>query len=173
MACLEIRFQIASAPAIQPMPTNNSNRIEVVAGLIFRDGRVLVCQRRGDAAFPLKWEFPGGKIESGESAAGALGRELKEELTIDVLQVAEVFQHVHAYPGGPTVELRFFEILRYSGEVKNQVFEQTAWALPADLAKLDFLDGDRPLIDKLAAAQGAEIVLRGLDRARSAQKPPI
>lgn len=154
------------------MPTRNSNPISVVAGLIFRDGRVLVCQRRGDAAFPLKWEFPGGKIESGENAVEALARELKEELTIDVLESAEVSGHVHAYPDGPTVELKFFEILRYSGEVENLVFEQIAWVAPADLPKLDFLDGDKPLIDKLATAHSAEAVFIGLNLTRSAQRTP-
>ena len=132
------------------MATDGSKRIDVVAGLIFCHGRVLACQRREDAAFPLKWEFPGGKIENGESAAKALRRELKEELSIDVLGSAEVHQHEHCYPDGPTVQLRFFEVLQYRGEVENRVFQQIAWVELAELAQLDFLEGDKPLIEKLA-----------------------
>jgi 8-oxo-dGTP diphosphatase len=127
--------------------------IKVVAGLIFREGRVLACQRRRDGAFPLKWEFPGGKIEQGESAVEALGRELREELAIDVLESAEVYEREHLYPGGPAVHLKFFEVLRYNGEVENRAFQQIAWVELANLAKLDFLDGDKPLIDKLAGGR--------------------
>ena len=72
-----LHYEFTSAKPATLMVSNSSKQIEVVAGLIFRDGRVLACQRREDAAFPLKWEFPGGKIESGENAAEALRRELK------------------------------------------------------------------------------------------------
>lgn len=139
------------------MATNSSKRIDVVAGLILRDGRVLVCQRHEKGSFPLKWEFPGGKIESGETANDALRRELKEELAIDVIESAAVYQHEHGYPAGPTVRLQFFKILRYRGEVENRVFQQIAWVQFAELPKVDFLDGDKPLIDKLSSSDRAAI----------------
>jgi 8-oxo-dGTP diphosphatase len=140
------------------MATNTSTQIDVVAGLIFRDGRVLVCQRRDNSAFPLKWEFPGGKVEMSETPSEALRRELKEELAIDVLESAEVYQHEHCYPGGPTVQLRFFKISRYRGEPKNLVFQQITWVELPQLVGLDFLEGDKPLIDKLAKSGGTEFL---------------
>jgi 8-oxo-dGTP diphosphatase len=123
--------------------------IDVVAGLLFKEGRVLACQRRADGPFALKWEFPGGKIEPGEGAATALVRELREELGINSQEVNEVFAHTHSYPGSVTVKLRFFEVPRYCGEVINRVFNRICWVAPAELSKLDFLDGDRPIIEWL------------------------
>ena len=141
------------------MSTNSFKQIDVVAGLIYRDGRVLACQRHEKGSFPLKWEFPGGKIEVSETAGEALRRELKEELAIDVLESAEVYQHGHRYPRGPNVHLRFYKVLRYGGEIENRVFQQITWVELADLHRLDFLDGDKPLIDKLVTADGAEILV--------------
>ena len=137
------------------MDTAPDKRINVVAGLIFRDGRVLACQRLEKSAFPLKWEFPGGKVEKNETGAEALRRELKEELGIDLLESAELYQHEHYYPGGPTVHLRFFKILKYRGEPKNLVFQQIAWVALPQLVGLDFLEGDKPLIEELAKSGGA------------------
>ena len=123
--------------------------IEVVAGLIFKDGRLLACQRRAEGAFPLKWEFPGGKIESGEEPSEALTRELREELGIDVDDMKEVFTHTHTYPGFSTVKLKFFRVSVYRGEIINRVFERIRWAGMDELAQLDFLDGDRRVIEWL------------------------
>lgn len=93
-----------------------------------------------------------------ETPSEALRRELKEELAIDALECAEVYQHEHCYPGGPTVHLRFFKISQYRGEPKNLVFQQIAWLALAQLVGLDFLEGDRPLIDELAKSGGAEFL---------------
>ncbi len=123
--------------------------IEVVAGLIVREGRVLICQRSATSKFPLKWEFPGGKIESGESPTAALERELREELAIDVQESREVTRHVHRYEDMPAVSLRFYQVLRYQGQVKNLIFERIVWARAQCLAKFDFLEGDLPLIKTL------------------------
>ena len=133
------------------MKTRRDGAIQVVAGLIYRNGRLLVCQRRADSAFPLKWEFPGGKIESGESDVDALGRELREELAIQVHGAALVYQNDHCYAAGPMVSLHFYHIYDFDGEAKNLIFEQILWVpLPA-LGRLDFLEGDRPIIEKLLA----------------------
>ena len=123
--------------------------INVVAGLIFRGGSVLACQRHEKSAFPLKWEFPGGKVESDESDTEALCRELKEELGIAVDQMTLYYQHEHAYPGGPDVSLRFFKILSFDHQVRNLVFQRIEWLELSELARRDFLDGDLPLIKKL------------------------
>ena len=125
-------------------------QIEVVAGLILDGQKLLVCQRRHDAAFPLKWEFPGGKVEVGESASNALARELKEELDIKAGTLNLVHQHNHAYPDGPDVSLKFFHVIDYQGEIKNLVFERIAWSRLTELIGFDFLDGDLPLVQQLA-----------------------
>jgi len=124
--------------------------IEVVAGLIFDGEELLVCQRHHTAAFPLKWEFPGGKIEEGEAASAALTRELKEELDIDAGVMTLVHQHTHAYPHGPDVSLHFFHVRDYQGEIKNLVFEQIGWSKLSELMNFDFLEGDLPLVRQLA-----------------------
>jgi 8-oxo-dGTP diphosphatase len=124
--------------------------IEVVAGLIFDGQKLLVCQRHHTAAFPLKWEFPGGKVEAGESASAALARELKEELDIEAGAMKLVHQHTHAYPDGPEVYLQFFRVDAYQGEIKNLVFEQIAWSKLSELMSFDFLEGDLPLVRQLA-----------------------
>ena len=124
-------------------------RVNVVAGLIFHGGRVLACQRHEKSSFPLKWEFPGGKVESDESDTEALRRELKEELGIAVNQMTLYYQHEHAYPGGPDVSLRFFKILSFHHEVRNRVFQRIEWLELSELAARDFLAGDVPLIKKL------------------------
>jgi len=132
-------------------------RIQVVAGLIFRDGRLLACQRHEKSAFPLKWEFPGGKVESGETDADALRRELKEELGISVSAMTFFHEHEHAYPDGPDVSLRFFKIVAFDREVTNRVFQRIEWLDLSELASRDFLEGDIPLIKILAQSDARPV----------------
>ena len=80
----------------------------VVAALILENDRILACQRTRHQIMPLKWEFPGGKIETGEQPSDALRRELDEELGIDAVIGDEVARLRHTYPRGGVVELRFF-----------------------------------------------------------------
>ena len=140
------------------MDSNAGTGIKVVAGLIYRDGRLLVCQRRADAAFPLKWEFPGGKVEKEESDIDALRRELREELAVEVRRATFVCQYDHSYPDGPTVSLRFYYISEFSDEMKNLIFKQISWCKLADLAQLDFLEGDRPIIQQLCSKGEAAFI---------------
>jgi 8-oxo-dGTP diphosphatase len=133
-------------------------QIEVVAGLLYRGGRLLVCQRRRESAFPLKWEFPGGKIEVGEDGIAALRRELKEELDIAVGEATLVYCYEHDYPGGPSVSLKFFSVRGFSGEAKNLVFERILWTPLADLDRLDFLEADLPIVRRLLRDSGAGLI---------------
>jgi 8-oxo-dGTP diphosphatase len=136
------------------MTSSNLKNVEVAAGLIFDQDRLLVCQRDSLGSFALKWEFPGGKLEPGEGYEGALRRELKEELDIEAGLVTEIFHHVHLYPKIAKVKLRFFRVEDYSGELKNLVFQQIKWVPIKELAQIDFLDGDLPIVQKLVSFYG-------------------
>jgi 8-oxo-dGTP diphosphatase len=125
----------------------------VVAGLIWRDGKILVCQRTRHQPMPLKWEFPGGKIEEGEQPRDALRRELDEELGIAAAVGDEVLRILHKYPGGNSVELRFFNVRDYSGELENRIFREIVWADPKDLPGYDFLEADERLVRDLASGK--------------------
>lgn len=125
----------------------------VAAGLILRGGEVLICQRKAGSAMGLKWEFPGGKIEPGESAEEALKRELDEELGI-AAEVGERIAHVrHNYRNGGAVDLQFFVVNQFAGEMENRVFEDMRWAALKDLPGYDFLPADRDLVRDLAAGK--------------------
>ncbi len=125
----------------------------VVAGLIFENGKLLVCQRTRHQTMPLKWEFPGGKIEEGEQPRDALRRELDEELGIVAKIGNELARIQHEYPNGGMVELRFFEVREYQNEIENRIFKDIQWADPRDLPKFDFLEADLTLVNDLAAGK--------------------
>lgn len=122
----------------------------VVAALIFQDDKILVCQRTRHQTMPLKWEFPGGKIEEGEQPRDALHRELEEELGIDAKIGQEVSRIVHEYPGGGSVELRFFLVKEYNGTIENKIFRDLRWSLRSELSQYDFLEADLTLVRDLA-----------------------
>jgi len=122
----------------------------VVAAVIIQDGKVLVCQRTRHQTMPLKWEFPGGKIEEGEQPRDALRRELEEELGIDAKIGNEVSRVRHEYPGGGAVELRFFLVHEYRGKIENKIFRDVQWSLRSELLQYDFLEADLPLVRDIA-----------------------
>jgi 8-oxo-dGTP diphosphatase len=125
----------------------------VVAALITKEGKVLVCQRTRHQTMPLKWEFPGGKIEANEQPRDALRRELDEELGILATVGDEVARIQHEYPNGAMVELRFFVVREYQREIENRIFRDMQWAAPRDLPKFDFLEADQTLVRDLAAGK--------------------
>lgn len=125
--------------------------MEVVAGVIIRHGRVLVCQRRADADHPGKWEFPGGKVESGESLPEALRRELREELAIEACVGRLLWRIPCHYPGRRPILLSFFAVEQYAGELDNRQFATVRWVPPGSLRELDWLEGDRAFVTWLAA----------------------
>ncbi len=125
----------------------------VAAGLILRGNEVLICQRRPDQAMALKWEFPGGKMEPGESPEEALVRELHEELGIKAT-VGTLIAHVrHAYRNGSSVDLQFFAVHQFEGEITNHIFNELRWCNLRDLPTYDFLTADRGLVRDLAAGK--------------------
>ncbi len=123
---------------------------QVVAALILRVNEVLCCQRTEYQALPLKWEFPGGKIEPGEQAPAALQRELEEELGVRAEIGAKVAQLIHEYQNGNAVELHFFIVEHYEGELQNRIFREIRWVVRRDLPTLDFLDADKKLVQQIA-----------------------
>jgi 8-oxo-dGTP diphosphatase len=143
---------VARAPQLQLVPPRSSvsPMKRVVAALIFRDGKVLVCQRTRHQTMPLKWEFPGGKIEEGEQPRDALRRELAEELGIEARIGEEVARIRHEYPNGGSVELRFFAVHEFGGKVENRIFRDVHWAKRSELRSYDFLEADLELVQDLA-----------------------
>jgi|SRR5689334_4836757 8-oxo-dGTP diphosphatase len=125
----------------------------VVAALIVEGEKVLVCQRTRHQTMPLKWEFPGGKIEEGEQPRDALRRELEEELGIEATIGDEVARIRHVYPGGGAVELRFYVVRAYLGALQNKIFKDVQWSLLKDLPAYDFLEADLTLVNDLASGK--------------------
>jgi 8-oxo-dGTP diphosphatase len=123
---------------------------QVVAALIVKNDKVLVCQRTRHQTMPLKWEFPGGKIEDGEQPRDALRRELEEELGIDAEIGDEVARIRHNYKNGGAVELRFYAVREYRGKLENRIFKDMKWAKPTELPAYDFLEADLGLVKELA-----------------------
>jgi 8-oxo-dGTP diphosphatase len=124
----------------------------VVAGLIIGDDhRVLITQRRADQSLPLQWEFPGGKVESGEAPATALERELMEELGITV-HVGRIWDVLfHAYPTFDLVMLVYAcRLAGRSAPPRPVEVADLAWVATSELpGAWDILPADRPLVDRL------------------------
>ncbi len=125
----------------------------VAAALIVRDGEILIGQRRADQPMGPLWEFPGGKIEPGESAQQALMRELAEELGIQAEVGPAVTRIRHHYRHGGAVDLQFFAVRAFTGEIDNQIYQQVRWVRLKDLPEYEFLAADRGLVKDLAAGK--------------------
>jgi 8-oxo-dGTP diphosphatase len=123
---------------------------QVVAAFIIRDGKLLICQRTEHQPLPLKWEFPGGKIEPGETPEQALARELEEELGIDATIGPFIAELQHQYRNGRSIHLRFFAVREFRGEFENRVFEDMRWVELRDLPSYNFLAADRKFVRELA-----------------------
>ncbi|MBZ5522330.1 MAG: NUDIX domain-containing protein [Acidobacteriia bacterium] len=129
---------------------------QVVAALIMRkekEDEILICQRTEHQPLPLKWEFPGGKIEPGEQPAEALRRELEEELGIQAVIGPLVISLQHTYANGNAVELHFYAVKEFSGKIKNRIFRDVRWARRTDLPDYDFLEADLGLVSDISAGK--------------------
>jgi 8-oxo-dGTP diphosphatase len=128
--------------------------LTVVAALIESNGKLLVCQRKRCDTFELMWEFPGGKLKSGESPAQALARELEEELGVASEIGVEVMRARHQYAQmSEPIELIFLRARITGGTIENRVFESIEWREPQSLPELNFLPADRDLIHLLATGK--------------------
>jgi len=125
--------------------------ITVVAAVIEHNGRILICQRRRGDRFELQWEFPGGKVQAGETPQQALVRELREELNVSAQIGEQIYRTRHRYPElDRELELLFFTATLGPEPPANLAFEQTIWAERARLPDYDFLPADRELVARLS-----------------------
>jgi 8-oxo-dGTP diphosphatase len=125
--------------------------VEVVTAVLLRDGKILIGQRKRGGRHPLKWEFPGGKVEPGEDPRVALARELREELNVEAVIGEELDSYEVNYGDGFRLMLHFFRVTQFQGEPYNLDFEQIAWEKPERLPEYDFLEGDVTFVSRIAA----------------------
>jgi 8-oxo-dGTP diphosphatase len=120
---------------------------EVAVGIIIRDRSLLMGQRKKGGRYELLWEFPGGKLERGESVEACLRRELKEELSIDAHDIRQIETQSAYYKDGGIFEVHYCSVGSFSLEPQNNVFESIAWIPLADVRTLKVLEGNVPFIE--------------------------
>ncbi len=129
---------------------------EVSVGVLFKRGTILACRRKDSARYGRKWEFPGGKIEPGESAREALDRELHEELAIRVVEASLFHRQEWVYPASATdredgvFRVHYFTVSEFEGEPQNLAFSEIRWVTVEELQALDTLEGNGEVIALLA-----------------------
>ncbi len=126
--------------------------VEVAVAVIERRGRVLVTRRAADAHLPLVWEFPGGKIERGESPEAAARREAREETGLDVTPIAPLGIVEHDY-GERTVRLYFFRCAAPSGRARAPREAEARWVRRADLARFQMPEANRAIVERLCGGR--------------------
>lgn len=123
------------------------NQIEVTCAILLEGDKVLCAQRSEEMSHPLKWEFPGGKIEEGESPEECLKREVKEELNLDIAVKLAFKPNLHVYQTGKVIRLMPFLCENLGGELLLKEHQSVVW-LPIDqLKKLDWAAADIPIVD--------------------------
>ncbi len=121
--------------------------LTVVAAVVIRGGRIMVCQRRPEAHNGLKWEFPGGKLEPGEAPEDALARELREELGVEAAVGRICDAVLHRYPDRDVL-LLFYPCRLLRGEPRALDCNAVAWAAPDELPGYDFAGADKTFIER-------------------------
>jgi 8-oxo-dGTP diphosphatase len=124
----------------------------VAAGVLERDGRILICRRRADQNHAFKWEFPGGKVEPNETPRAALVRELGEELGIEAECGPELMRYEFAYSGKRPLLLIFYSVKDWTGQLQNRIFNQIEWIEPHRLREFDLLEGDERFLSNYLPA---------------------
>jgi len=123
-------------------------RIDVVAAVIRDNGKILITQRLDSVHMARLWEFPGGKVEPGESLEVALEREIREEVGLEVRVIDEFFTVDHDYPA-KSVRLHFFNCIVLQGEARPIDVADLRWVSPRDLGNYQFPPADADLIARL------------------------
>ncbi|QLA15881.1 (deoxy)nucleoside triphosphate pyrophosphohydrolase [Desulfolutivibrio sulfoxidireducens] len=140
--------------------TRLSGCLDVVAAVIWRDGRFLAVRRPPGKAMAGMWEFPGGKVEAGETPRAALARELREELGIFPSRLVFWKETSHAYPE-LRVRLLFFHVWDFPGEPAALEGQELAWLTPDQARAYPFLDADVDIVGELAGIAGPPSFVSG------------
>ena len=142
---------------------SGSEQVEVVAGILVEQNRVLLAQRSRHRSFPLLWEFPGGKVEPGEPPEAALRREFLEELGIEI-EPSSIYTTI-VYPGthGGLVRVVFYRVANRRGEPQPIDVEAVRWATAEDMSRLDIIPAN---VDVMARLRGEIITRRDEPRGR-------
>lgn len=127
---------------------DNGTEVDVVAALIWRDDQFLGCQRPAGKSRPLLWEFPGGKVEPGETLPQALKREIREELGTEIEVLDEVWQTEHVYPD-IHVRLHLLNALLTGSEPQKLEHADMRWLRPDQTGELTFCPADREILAQL------------------------
>jgi 8-oxo-dGTP diphosphatase len=141
---------------------NSHKHIHVSCAIIERDGLVLTAQRSSAMTLPLKWEFPGGKIDPGESPEECLSREVMEEMGVRVHVGRTLPPHTHCYSTF-TVTLYPFVCSMESGEIVLHEHADMLWLAPERLRELDWAEADYPVIDSYLGSLNRESISGGYD----------
>lgn len=120
--------------------------IQVVGAAIINDKGEVLCAQRGYGSLIGKWEFPGGKVEKGESDQAALAREIKEELNIDV-EVEELIDENYNEYKDKNINLKVYRCKHISGEIKDTEHQSLGWKKPDEMETLDWAEADQPIVD--------------------------
>lgn len=129
--------------------------IPVVAGFLKKDGQILVGQRPENNSLPGQWEFPGGKVEMGESPEVALARELSEELGIEATIGELKLACTHTY-GDVSILIMFYEVLFWKGEPKAKHHMMLEWIYPEELRDRKIPEANRRILPRIEKAIGAQ-----------------
>ena len=141
---------LRSDPDILP---NHPRLVHVVgAAIIDPRGRCLAARRSAQMNTPLKWEFPGGKVETGETARGALRRELLEELEVEV-EVGDYLARGEADDSGRLIVLDVYVCTFVAGRVRLTEHDTFGWFNPEEVETLDWAEADIPVLSKLVLVQ--------------------
>lgn len=123
---------------------------KVAVGLLNdSQGNILLCQRPATSRYPLKWEFPGGKLEVGETPFVALARELMEEMSISISDAKLIFSQSSVYPDGGSFEVYYFSVNTWSGELQSLAFSDMKWVTPQQAFEYDILTGNIEILQQL------------------------
>lgn len=122
--------------------------LHVAAAVMKQDNKILICQRARDDDYALLWEFPGGKLEAGETPEQCIVREIAEELGLEI-RINNILAVTKHHDGKQDVHFTFYEVDIIKGHIILNVHEAAVWASPETLADYEFMKADRPIVDLL------------------------
>ena len=129
--------------------------MDVVAAMIRQDGKFLIAKRKKGDSFGGFWEFPGGKVESGETKEKALQREIKEELDVDI-ETGKLLYSVKCETGGVSLNISLFECKIMRGEPQTIECSEISWAWPDQLKRFEFIPADKKIVQWIEERYGEE-----------------